>query len=341
MDVSIIIVNYNTEKHLRRCLKSFFNFIYKIDIEVIVVDNNSNSKEIFNFPKLFSKVKFIFKNKNLGFGAASNLGFKNSSGKYIAFVNPDIEFISNCFDTIFEYMESHDNLGFCSGLLTDKCDNLIYSYNNFPYIYWEFLEAKGRDTDYRINKLLSRSEIQYSNQPFEVDWFNGAFIVTSSEVLREIGGFDDKNFFLYYEDVDIHLRAKNIGKINICIPSVRVRHYERSSVRSFEGENFYYLHMHRSKMLYYYKNATFFARNLIRLMHLLGFSFRAFVLPFRRKFKKKKFQKFYQYVMLIKIYFSFKSQILKMHDIPQNFILKYINKKGLNKFVKDEFWEKV
>lgn len=341
MDVSIIVVNYNTEKHLKRCLKSIFNFIYEIDIEVIVVDNNSNSKEIFDFPKLFSKVRFIFKNKNLGFGAACNLGFENSSGKYIAFVNPDIEFLSNYFDTIFEYMESHDNLGFCSGLLTDERDKIIYSYNDFPGIYWEFLEARGSGTDSRIEQLLNREEIKFTNKSFEVDWFNGAFMITSRKVMKDINGFDDRNFFLYYEDVDIHLKAKNLGKKNVCIPSIKVRHYGRSSVRSFEGENLYYLHMHRSKMLYYYKNATFLTRNFIRLLHMWGFLFRAFVLPFRRKFKQKKFQKFYQYVMLIKIYFSFKSQILKMHDIPQNFILRYIDKKGLNKFVLDEFWEKV
>lgn len=340
IDISIVIVNYNTEEHLKSCLESIFSVTANLDFEVIVIDNNSPSKEIHKFRDIFPKVKFIFNNENLGFGAGCNIGFTESKGKYIAFVNPDILFSNNCLYNIIEYFESHDDVGFCSGLLTDEKDVLIYSYNNFPGVYWEYLESRGRGTGNRIQKILNRKEVRATLQPFNVDWLIGAFLVTSSEFLRAIKGFDDKIFFLYYEDVDIQLRAKRFGKRNVCIPTLQLKHYERSSVRSFDGENFYYLHMHRSKMLYYYKNGSFFKRNIIRLLHIWGFSSRFLYLPFRKKFRNKKTQKIYQYLMLMKIYFSRKSQLLRLHNVPQNFILEYIKKKGLDKFVLDEYWEK-
>jgi GT2 family glycosyltransferase len=341
MDLSIIIVNYNTEDHLKKCLNSIFESVYETEYEVIVVDNNSSNRVIKKFPGFFNNTRFIFNDVNYGFGGGCNIGFKESKGKYLAFVNPDTYFTGNCFDPLLDYMKPNINIGFCSGLLINEQDKLIYSFNDFPGIYWEFLEARGWGVPQKIRNLLNREEIIITKKPFDVDWFNGAFIVTSRELFKEINGFDDNNFFLYYEDVDIQLKSKNLGKRNVCIPSVKVKHYERSSVRSFEGENFYYFHMHRSKILYYYKNAIFIKRNLIRLMHIIGFLFRLLFLPFRRRFKLKKYQKLYQYVMLIKIYLSLKSQILKMNNIPKNFILRYIDKKGLNKFVVDEFWQKV
>jgi N-acetylglucosaminyl-diphospho-decaprenol L-rhamnosyltransferase len=340
MDLSVVIVNYNTEEHLEKCLRSIFKFDYENNIEVVVVDNNSTNEVIHTFPDLFPKVKFVFNESNAGFGTGCNLGVKNSSGRFIAFVNPDILFTKNCFDPIIGYMKNNSDIGFCGGLLTNEKNELIYSFNYFPGIHWEYLEARGTGTGQKIKKIMQREEITATYTPFEIDWFIGAFMVTLRDVFDRINGFDDKNFFLYYEDVDIQLQAKKLGKRNICLPAVRMVHYERSSVRTFVGENLYYLHMHKSKMLYYYKNTGFFKRNIIRLLNIWGMSIRAFALFFRRKFGNKKIQKLYQYYFLLGIYFSGKRSLLKLHLPPENFILKYIRKKGLDKFVIDEYWEK-
>ena len=94
MDVSIIIVNYNTLKVTAQCLDSIFRLTYGLSFEVILVDNASTdgSKEIFSQDK---RIKYIYSDRNLGFGRANNLGFQTAAGEYIFLLNSDTILLNN------------------------------------------------------------------------------------------------------------------------------------------------------------------------------------------------------------------------------------------------------
>jgi len=312
LNVSVIIVNYNTTDHLQKCLKAIFNFTTLINFEVIVVDNNSPDRCIENLPNEFPKVRFFFRDVNDGFGAACNFGVKNAKGKYFLFANPDIIIEQNSLKEIFNYMENNSNVALSSGILFGDNGENVHTFNYFPDLGWEFMEASGKGTGKRIKQLLSNEKVvSKSSVALEVDWTMGAFMFVRAEVFKRINGFDEI-FFLYYEDVDLQKRIINLGYKIVVLPSVRIFHFERGSVRSFEGENIYFFHMHRSRIIYFYKHSNFFYRNTVRAMHIAGYFFRLITLPFRKKFKGKEKQKLYQYILILKIYFSSKEKIIHL-----------------------------
>ena len=130
MIVSIIIVNYNTHEYLDKCLNSIQKNLKDLDYEIIVVDNDSPDREIEKVELNFPRVNFYFLKKNQGFGAGCNYGVKKSSGKYLLFVNPDIEFTDNSVFKLINFMEENANAGASSGLLHDENDKPAYNYNN-------------------------------------------------------------------------------------------------------------------------------------------------------------------------------------------------------------------
>lgn len=304
MDISIIIVNYNTTDHLINCLKSIIQFTKIVTCEIIVVDNNSPDREIENYPSLFPEVKFFFRKVNDGFGAGCNFGAMNAAGKYLAFVNPDILFVSDCLSGMFMYYENNPETGVCGPLLKDFDGNLSYIYSDFPDIKWEYHEATGKGNRKRMDEHLSVFSKSGKNDSYiEVDWLTGACILIKNELFKRLNGYD-KDYFLYYEDTDLQFRIKNLGYKIICLKDFEVKHFINSSIRSIEGENIFYFNFNRSKLLYMYKHFSFLKRNIIRFMHIAGILSRLILLPLRKKFSTNKNQKKTQYKKMLNLYLS-------------------------------------
>jgi GT2 family glycosyltransferase len=336
MNISIIIVNYNTSKHLEKCLSSIYNYTDGISFEIIVVDNNSKERGIENIKNKYAEVKFIFLNENNGFGAGCNVGASSSNGDYLVFINPDVLLVDNTLMQIYHFMISNPKVGVSTGILKDREGNCTYTYNHFPGLSWEFTEAIGRGSKNKISKLLNHPDIiNKTNNPIYTDWVIGAFMFVRTDVYKKIKGFDE-DFFLYYEDVEIQKRIRELGYKIAVLPNIFSIHSERSSVRSFEGENIYYFHMTRSKLIYYYKHSNLFLCLVIRVMHLLGLLFRMSILAVRRAFKGKKKQKLFQYKFMIKLFLLNYNKILisKLNEI------KCVdNNEYKNSLLYDDFWK--
>ncbi|MEO6694625.1 MAG: glycosyltransferase family 2 protein [Ignavibacteria bacterium] len=311
MEASLIIVNYNTQEHLEKCLTSILYFTKKIDFEIIVIDNNSPEREIENFPRLFPRARFYFRDVNDGFGSGCNYGASKAKGNYLVFVNPDIVFDSDCLSKMFEYMESNLDAGAVSPVLKDFAGKLTYIYNQFPNIFWEFHEATGKGNQKKMDDNL---KVFYDQKKYgvniEVDWVTGACIMIKSELFRKLKGYDE-NYFLYYEDTDLQYRIRQLGFKIFCLSDKEVKHFINSSIKSSEGENIYYFNINRSKLIYMYKHFGFSKRNAVRIMHILGIGLRTVTLPFRRKFKENRGQKFLQYKRSLKLYFYTYNEIVR------------------------------
>jgi GT2 family glycosyltransferase len=302
MDISIIIVNYNTSAHLDKCLSSIYTFTKNITFEIIVVDNNSPNREIKNLSCKYSDTKFIFREVNDGFGAGCNYGAKMATGKYLAFINPDTVFSNNVLNELVEKLKCDNKLGVCSPMFIDSNGDIAFTFNYFPDIYWEMCEFFGRGYERRINKLLSRKEIiEKSQKPCLVDWVTGACIVIKNEVFQKVNGFDD-NFFLYYEDVDLQYRIRKLGYEIAILPNRFVFHSINSSTKSVEGENVYIYNMYRSKIIYYNKTSNFLYKSFIKIFHIIGLLFRIIFLYVRKRYSDKRKQKMKQYIDVLKLY---------------------------------------
>ena len=129
MEISIIIVNYNTCDLTLQCLQSVYEKTVDVGFEVIVVDNASSDNSVEMIKKMFPQVKIIESVENLGFGKANNLGVKYANGDYLFLLNSDTILISNVIFEFYRFMQKSPQIAACGGNLIDASGNscLLYT----------------------------------------------------------------------------------------------------------------------------------------------------------------------------------------------------------------------
>lgn len=303
-DISIIIVNYFTEKFILNCIDSIrMNTVNEL-CEIIIVDNIVENYTFADKLKNFVNVKYLPLNDNYGFGYACNRGSEIASGSVLLFLNPDIIVKYDSIQKLYRFLLSRSDAGFVTGVLTDEYGEIQYFYNNFPGLSWEFKQAFGISLEDEIKKLNDAEGLK-SGTPFKINWAHGACLMIKKEVFTKTKKFDEK-IFLYYEDVDIQQQTIRLGYKNYCIPDAVFEHFGRSSVRSEEGTKVYYFHMHIAKIYYMRKYFKFWKAIIVRVFYITGFASKVILLPFRNKYKKQRRLMFSVYTMVILIYLNLK-----------------------------------
>lgn len=224
MNVSIIIVNYNTKELINNCLESIFEQTLGIPFEVIVVDNDSNDGSQKNILQNFPNIKYIGLNKNIGFGLANNEGLKIATGKNILFLNPDTKLLNNAVKILSDYLDNNDNVGACGGNLFNENMNPTHSYRLiFPSIFLEI-----NDLFLRIPEKIifgRNCEHNYSNKNKSVAYITGADLFVKKSILDQEGWFSPL-FFMYYEETDLCYRINKAGFKVRSIPEAKIQHLE-------------------------------------------------------------------------------------------------------------------
>lgn len=221
MDVSIIIVNYNTKYLLADCLATVFEKTKDVAYEVIVVDNASTDGSEEYITKRFPNIKWINSGENLGFGKANNLGAKYASGKYLFLLNSDTLLLNNAIRIFFDYAESHqhEGIGTLGSWLLDKNEKPNNSFGFFPCAKNEICYLLGK---YQLPSLKDITEEK------EVDYITGADLFIEKRFFEGLDGFD-KNIFMYYEETDLQYRLARRGLSRKIIPGPRIIHLEGGS----------------------------------------------------------------------------------------------------------------
>jgi hypothetical protein len=307
LELSIIIVNYETEKHVFTCIDSILNSIEINSYEIIVVDNTFPNYYFEESISRLQNVKYFNLVSNKGFGYACNRGAEHANGKVLLFLNPDIIVKNKSIENLIEVLTNKSDVGFVTGLLTDESGLISYFYNYFPDISWEFKEAFGLFRENTIKALNNVAGIK-NKTPFQIDWAHGACLMIKSEVFKLTSGFDE-NIFLYYEDVDIQKHIKNLNYKNYCQPNSQFIHFARSSVRSNSGLKVYYFYMNHSKLYYMKKYYPFWKRLSVRIFYILGYSTKIMMLPFRTKYKNDRKLLLSLYMIVIGVHLNLKKKI--------------------------------
>jgi len=255
MIIFTVILNYKTYKDLRKCILSLSSSSLpkSYSQKIIVVDSEYESSEHNKFNKMFENVLFIPKKDNLGVGKGYNVGFKKvlSQGpRYVLMVTPDITVEKNTISKLIEIMNSDKKLG----IVVPK---MLLSRTNrkFYFIKGEIDKRtkSGGHIDY-----LKIDKGQYDKKYFiESDFVNCSIALIRPELFKKVGYWDEK-YFLYYEDLDWCVRAKNAGYKVGAIPSATAYHDESSSVKK------------GSKIQEYYttRNLLYFVRKNFSLLEL-------------------------------------------------------------------------
>ncbi|MDR1199768.1 MAG: glycosyltransferase family 2 protein [Prevotellaceae bacterium] len=219
MDVSIIIVSYNTGKLLKQCLKSIFEKTKDITFEVIVVDNFSTDGSRQMLKDEFPNIMLVESPENLGFGRANNLGAKSATGKYLFLLNPDTVLLNNAIKILSDFMDNNPEAGICGGNLYNEDKKPIHSYSRLPGIIQELK---------RLLLIPDTDCFNNTRKPQKVGYVTGADLMIRSGVFNRQSGFDS-DFFMYYEESELTYRVKREGYKVYCVPQAQIIHLEQKS----------------------------------------------------------------------------------------------------------------
>ncbi|MXV17382.1 glycosyltransferase family 2 protein [Hufsiella ginkgonis] len=231
MQVSIIIVNYNTAGLCIQCIGSVKKLITGLEYEIIVVDNASAGDSCLQITDAFPEVKLLRNQENLGFGRANNLGIEQAAGEYLFLLNSDTWLLNNAPAIFYHFMELPQNkqVGCCGGALFKPGGEGQAAYGNFPSL----LEAFSYLGFYRLYKSYFRQHISpgvVNTSPADrpVDYISGADMFIRRQALTETGTFDP-DFFLYFEETELSFRFKKKRWLSFIVPEAKIVHLEGAS----------------------------------------------------------------------------------------------------------------
>lgn len=254
LDVSIIIVNYNTKKLVVDAINSIHEKTLEISYEVIVVDNDSKDNSVAELQECFGdKINVIASSVNLGFGRANNKGAEVAKGRNIFLLNPDTLLTNNAIKILCNYLDANPKCGAVGGNLVDEVHKPAPSFGRMYFSAW--FELNRLFLNIPLIVLYGKNTIHnYHKRPLKVKHIVGADIMIRADVYKQSGGFDP-DFFMYCEETELCWRIHQMGYEFYCIPDAIIVHLEGKSfdyneareLRRLEGRDVYYRKCHSKR----------------------------------------------------------------------------------------------
>jgi len=226
LDISIIIVNYNTKNLLRNCLNSIYKTVQYFSYEITVVDNASNDESQVMVRAEFPQVYLIENGQNRGFGAANNQALAIMQGRYALLLNTDTMLKEKAVSELFSFMETHPDAAIACGQLLNADGSKQNSIASFPSIWTLLFNIPV------IEKLFPHrypSKRYDHKNPIEIDSGIGACLLVRKQAINEVGLFDER-FFFFFEETDWALRMKTAGWKIYHVPSASIYHLQGQSI---------------------------------------------------------------------------------------------------------------
>lgn len=253
VDVSIVIVNWNTRRMLLDCIESLKKETSSTKIEIIVVDNGSTDGSQKALKETYPDVCLIENGENLGFAKANNIGIARSSGRYVCLVNSDIIALDSCIDRMVAYMDNHRDVGALGPKTVDENRNLRQNCRRFPTLWnacsdYLFLRRLLPFVPQFSGRTLRRSTYEKTH-PAEV--LSGCFLMVRRKALEEVGLLDER-FFFYGEDTDWCKRFDKAGWGIVFFSEATAIHFGGASTAAYPVK--YFLAMEKADYQYWLKH---------------------------------------------------------------------------------------
>ena len=228
VDLTVIIVNFNTEKLVCECIGSIPRGIGEYTYKVIVVDNGSVDNSIEEIIKRFPDVTIIENRKNLGFAAANNKGLEIADSSYYLLLNSDTIVCENSIAKVLDFMVATSDCGFASPQLLNEDGTLQNTAANFPSLVTELsnksLLRMFFPSRYYKKKLVARS-------PLVVESLVGAALFARAEMCDKIG-FYDEGYFFFIEETEWCMRALKNGWKSYLLPHAQIYHLQGQTAKT-------------------------------------------------------------------------------------------------------------
>lgn len=233
MEVSFVILNYKNGRLIKNCLNSLKQCHFNFSYEIIVADNNSHDPYWLKLKETFTDVTFIENPKNGGYGYGNNLAIKQAHGEFIAIINPDIFVLPNSVETMLAFIKQDENIAMVGPKLTNADGTIQRSCGRYPdwrlpFYRRSFLGKTKSGQAWLKNYFYLNEDM---NQPRQVDWLFGAFLLFRKTDFDKVGGFDER-FFMYIEDIDLCRQINLTGKKIYYLPQATAIHlHQRDSAQ--------------------------------------------------------------------------------------------------------------
>lgn len=245
MNLSIVIVNYQTFEMTRNTVNSIFEYSYPFTYEVIVVDNASSDDSLKKLKDYFKdRVKFIESSQNNGFAAGNNQALRQVESDYVLLLNSDTIVWEHTLEEVYNYMENHADVGACgcrvrleNGELDKACKRTFPNVKNSFFRLFH-IPNRSKDDNYNLTDLPD-------DEIYEIDCLTGAFMFMRKNALDEVG-FLDETFFMYGEDIDLCYRIKAGGW--------KIVYYGKSSITHLKGAS---SKKQKNKLIYEFYHAMY------------------------------------------------------------------------------------
>ena len=275
IDVTIIIVNYRVKYFLEQTLRSVQEAIDGLQAEVYVIDNNSGDDSIEHSRQLFPWVKFVENKKNVGFARANNQGIVAAQGEFTLILNPDTVVTRDSVHESIAWMRSHADCGAVGVRMVDG--NGVFlpeSKRAFPTPWVSFCKIFGLSRLFPNSPMFAKYHLRYlsDREPHQVDILSGAFMLCRTQLLQQVGGFDE-DFFMYGEDIDLSYRLLKGGWQNWYLP-LPITHYKGKSTNKSE---YRYVHVFYQAMLIFFRKHYSHLSFIYTLPVKAAIYFRAFI----------------------------------------------------------------
>lgn len=275
MDVSIIIINYNTRNLTQNCINSIFEKTKNVSFEVILVDNASidDSKECFAKD---SRIRYIYSPDNLGFGKGNNLGFQYAKGKYVFLLNSDTELINNAVFELVNFLNVHPEISIVGGALYNKDMKPCNSYGLLLPSFLKEIDMLFRGCFTR--RLRKQIDVDIKKSGYAtVGYITGADMMLRRDSIKKVGLFDP-DFFMYFEETEMTYRHSVNNNISAFYPAAKIYHFEGKSFEVKETRERLYL---TSRKLYYSKTGHsrcyYYSCTTIYLFYLVSSLLKSFI----------------------------------------------------------------
>lgn len=263
IDISVVIVEFNTAKILSDCLNSISEQIKRLEekksakVEVIVVDNASSDGSVKMIRNEFPWVRLVVNQENVGFSRANNQAARFSKGAFLLFLNSDTKLCEKSLESLWSFWQNHKNAGAVGPRLLNQDGTSQPSVGSFPslgvvslMLFWEHFFG---------SRIVRASFLKEK----EVDWVMGAALMTKKEVWEKVGGWDEA-IFMYMDEVEFCYRIKEAGWPIFFYPEAQVIHLGRASSR--RGKKDPIISIYRGLVYFYQKHRGKLARLILRLL---------------------------------------------------------------------------
>jgi GT2 family glycosyltransferase len=253
MMLSIVIICWNDWKVIQDCLRSIFETTHRIEYEVIVSDNGSTDGSVEKIRAQFPTVRVVENRANLGFAKGNNVGIREARGEYVLILNPDTIIHDGSLDRWIEFADQYPEAGAFGCKVLNPDGTYQRSARPFPTILRSLIAALYlRSLGYMGRAFVSDEYLGWNGDTErEVDWQSGCCVLFRGELLKRLGGFDER-FFYHYEEVDLCRRVWAASYPIRFTPEATITHLGGQSVSRFPVR--FALETNRNRYRYFHKH---------------------------------------------------------------------------------------